>query len=160
MEFTRKTTIDAPADKVWDILGNGYSNIGDWTSQVLESHGPEKVRAGDARVCQTPGFGDTLETLVAYDDAEREFAFSLKGERQPFFMRQIVNTWSVESNGSGQSDAQVHVRVKLLPGFEQLIGGKMLPRLQKRGDGILEELKYFAENDEVHPRKKRQLTAA
>ena len=160
MEFTVKTSIDASADKLWGILGSDYSNIGSWTSQVLESHGPENVGPGEARVCQTAGFGDTLETLVRYDDDQREFAFTMESEKSPFFMREILNTWSVEPKGDGRSDVQVHVKVKLLPVFAQLLGGRMSKRMAKRGDSILEELKFYAENGEVHPRKMRQLAAA
>ena len=157
MQFTVSTEIDASPDKVWAILGDDYSNIFKWTSQVESSHGPEQVGVGDARVCVTPSFGDTTETVVSYDAAGREFAFELKGEKQPFFIRDIVNTWSVESDGNGNSITTINANIDLLPVFEQLMAGRMEKRLRNQGDILLEELKYYAEHDEPHPRKQRQL---
>ena len=47
-------------------------------------------------MCQVKGAGKVVETIYKYDDERRELAFILEGQKIPFFMRKIDNTWSVK----------------------------------------------------------------
>ena len=47
-------------------------------------------------MCQVKGSGEVVETIYQYDDKKRELGFILVGQKIPFFMRKIDNTWSVK----------------------------------------------------------------
>ena len=149
MEFKRDTTVNVSADKVWNILGNGFNDISQWASPVLDSQALPGQPEGSGRVCQVKGAGEVVETIYHYDDVGRELSFILNGKKIPFFMRKIDNTWSVEPIGDDQSRLQVHAKITLMPVFSQLMSGLLSKAMSKQADGLLGELKYFAENDRV-----------
>ena len=147
MEIKRQVTVNASADKVWKILGADFNNISEWSSLVLESNPIPDLPPGSGRVCHVKGSGEVVETIYQYDDDRRELAFILKGKKIPFFMQKIDNTWSVKPKGDDRSELQVHVNVTVMPVFKQLMSGMLSKGMAKTADGILSELKYFAEND-------------
>ena len=72
MKVNRQLTINASADKLWQILGDDYAKVGDWTTQVLSSAPNPDLPVGQGRVCETDGFGDAKETITHYDEKRRE----------------------------------------------------------------------------------------
>ena len=71
MKFTKQITINAPAEKVWGVLGRDFANIGVWSRSV--SHSAPNTKAArvnnspvGGRVCNT-SFGDVSEEFTAYD---------------------------------------------------------------------------------------------
>ncbi|MEM7111132.1 MAG: SRPBCC family protein [Chloroflexota bacterium] len=151
MQVIRKTTVNVSADKVWEILGDDFYNISNWSSLVADSHAnPDLDSSEMGRVCQLEGGGQVVETVHKYDDANRSLAFYLTGDKIPFFMQEVDNTWSVTPLGPNQSELQVQVDATLMPVFKQLMTGMLSKGMAKQADGILDELKYFAENG--HPK--------
>ena len=146
MEFTRQTTVTAAAEQVWKILGDDFNDISEWSSFVVESNANPDLAPGGGRVCNVDGFGKSVETITKFDDQQRKLAFTFEGEKIPFFVRNVENSWSVEPNGDNQSVVQVDVEVTMLPVFQQLMGGMMGKMMGKRAETILSDLKYFAEN--------------
>lgn len=37
MKIEKQIIVDAPADKVWEVLGHKYDLVSEWASSVLES---------------------------------------------------------------------------------------------------------------------------
>ncbi|MEM7126550.1 MAG: SRPBCC family protein [Chloroflexota bacterium] len=159
MEVIRELTINAPADKLWKILGEDYDKVGEWTSEVPSSGPNPDLPAGQGRVCSTDGFGDAKETLTEYDEKRRAMSYVAEVEKMPFFVKQMGNSWRVEPRGNDRSIVHMHMKGHLLPVFAQLMGPVMKRQLAKSADTLLEELKYYAENDQVHPRKQKQLSS-
>jgi len=152
MEFERKATINASADKVWKIIGTDFNDISEWASPVLESHAIPNLPEGSGRVCNVEGAGKVIEALFEYDDKKQALAFTLDGEKNPFFFKRVENHWRVEPKGDNQSVAYFGVKIELLPVFKQLLSGRLKSKLQVRADHFVGELKYFAENDRAKAR--------
>ncbi len=160
MQVKRELTINASADKLWQIIGEDYNNVGDWTSEVPSSKPNPDLPAGEGRVCSTSGFGDAKETITEYDERRRALSYVAEVEKMPFFVRQMGNSWRIEARDDNRSVVHMHLKGDLLPVFSQLMGPIMKRQLAKSADTILEELKYYAETDKIHPRKQKQLATA
>ncbi len=146
MQVTRQTTVNISADKVWQILGTDFNNISEWAGIVLESNAIPDLPTGSGRICNVKGVGNTLEKLTSFDDDQHKFSFTFENSKIPFFVKKIENTWSVTPKGNDQSVVQVNADVNLMPVFSQLLDGMMGKQMGKGAEGLLGELKYFAEN--------------
>ena len=149
MEFSTQITVNASAEKVWKIIGTNFNDISEWASFVVTSEANPDLPDGGGRVCNVKGVGEVYETIYQYDDVDRNLAFTLEGGVNPFFMRKIENSWAVEPNGENESVVHMGVNVKMLPVFEQLMKFPLTRVFKKRSSVILNELKYFAENDKA-----------
>ncbi len=158
MDVIRKITINASAERMWKILADDYDKVGEWTSQIEQSTSNPDLPVGEGRVCTTPGFGDVKETITQFDETRRMFSYAADIQKMPFFVRAMGNTWQVEPKGPNQSIVHMHLEGKLLPVFAQLMGPLMKKQMVKTVDILLEELKYYAETDKIHPRKLEQLS--
>lgn len=156
MKISRTINIDAPADRVWDILGPNYVNAGDWASSVYVS----KARAGtpkvaDApvagRVCQT-SLGPFTETIEAFDESRRHVAYSATGDKMPGFVKRLVNSWTVNPSGH-KSTVQMELSADIAFPFNILMGPMMKLQFGRVLRDATEELKYYAETGQPHARK-------
>lgn len=146
MNFTKTVTINTSADKVWQIVGTDFNDVAQWASPVLESHANPDLPEGEkGRVCQVKGVGRVVENIYHYDESQRELAFTLQGEKNPFFMKEIKNIWRVEPNGNDRANVHMTVDITLMPVFKQLLTSRLNKALSQRADGFLNELKQFAE---------------
>jgi hypothetical protein len=78
-------------------------------------------------------------------------------EGRPWFIKRAENQWVVRSLGlsSSEVEAQAEVEVSLFPGV--LLAPLMKLQLGRTGVQTFEELKYYVEHDQVHPRKLKAL---
>ena len=160
MDIIRAMAVNASAEKLWQILGRDYNNIGEWTSQVLQSTPNPNLDSGEGRVCMVNGFGNTKETLTQYDEEQHTLSYTAEIEKMPFFVKEMSNSWRVESTGQNRAIVHMHAKATLLPVFAQVMGPIIHRQITQVVDTMLEELKYYAENDEIHPRKQKQLATA
>lgn len=153
--------VDAPVDRVWNVVALEFDRIGEWASVISHStrrdphtdtddQGPPKDR-----VCRTnlPGFGDVVETVIDYDDTSHGFTYT--GSGLPGWIGTASNSWSVRSVGPGRT------AVTFVPSVQShgLLGQLLLPlflRLgQKMARDLLDDLRTFVETGQPSPRKKR-----
>lgn len=146
MNVERQVTINASADKVWDIVGTKFNDIAKWASFVYESHGNPDLEPGEGRVCETQ-FGPVVENMKAFDATQRTLTHTILGQSTPPFMKDILNIWKIEPQGEGQSLITFGIEARVLPPFKQLLSGRLKKRFGKQAEGYINELKYFAEND-------------
>ena len=160
MDVKRQLTVNASAEKLWQILGEDYDRVGEWTSEIPSSAPNPDLPTGQGRVCKTDGFGDAKETITKFDETRRELAYVAEIEKMPFFVKEMGNSWRIESRGQNKSVVHMHLQGKLMPVFSQLMSGTMAKQMGKSADIILEELKYYAETGKIHPRKQKQTAKA
>lgn len=163
MQIRRSITIQAPADRVWTILGPNYLRVQDWASSVNVSRNRDAGRApkgapASGRVCET-SIGPVQETMVRYDEADREMAYSAQAEKMPFFVQHMINNWKVSAMGPGQCRVDMWLEVQLSFPFNLLMGWMMRMQIGKLLTESVEELKHFAETGRPHPRKERAAAA-
>lgn len=156
MQIKNSILVNAPPDRVWDILGPNYVKAGDWASSVYVSgarEGQEKVPGAPAagRVCET-SLGPFTETIETYDPQRMHLAYSATGAKMPGFVKSLVNSWTVHPNGSA---ARVEMELNALIAFpfNILMGPMMKMQFKKVLKEATEELKHYAETGKPHPRK-------
>ena len=157
MKLALEITANAPIDRVWDILGPGYVNAGDWASAVYISHprvGEAKVAGAPAagRVCQT-SLGPFTESIEEYDPINHRVAYSATGDKMPGFVKSLVNSWTLTPAGSGRTKVRMELNADIAFPFNVLMGWMM--KMQFRGalKDSIEDLKHYAEAGKPHPRK-------
>lgn len=158
MNAKRQINVNAPASQVWRILAEDYDKIGEWATVVEESTPNPEVPVGEGRICATT-FGNNKETITHLDEQERSFTYEVDFAKSPFFLEGIENSWTVESKGNNQSLVSMSANVQLKTVIGQLIGPLLKRRMEKGFDSLLEELEYYAETGQVHPRKQEQLNS-
>jgi len=154
MKFSKDITINAPAKKVWDILGHKFADVGQWSSLVSQStvnNDASKVNNSPVggRLCET-SIGKIFEDFTAYD--EKGMTFSFKGVITSKIFSNVISTNAVTAIDENTSKVTVTPNVDL-----KVLGILMYPlikmnlgKLIKQG---LMDLKYFAENDKISPEK-------
>ena len=157
MKLALEVTANAPIDRVWDILGPGYVNAGDWASAVYISQprmGEAKVAGAPAagRVCQT-SLGPFTESIEEYDPVNHRVAYSATGDKMPGFVKSLVNSWTLTPAGSGRTKVRMELNADIAFPFNVLMGWMM--KMQFRGalKDSIEDLKHYAETGKPHPRK-------
>ncbi|GFE65723.1 SRPBCC family protein [Litoreibacter roseus] len=156
MELTITRQIDAPIDKVWDILGPNYTSAGDWASSVFASAprpGTAKVANAPAagRVCET-SLGPFTETIEAYDPDRRLVSYSATGDKMPGFMKGLRNTWQLSPSGNG-TKASMTLRADIAFPMNVLMGWMMKMQFRKALTETIDDLKVYAETGRPSPRK-------
>ena len=158
MKIDRTFDVNAPAAKVWDILGPNYTRAGDWASSVFVS----APRAGEPRVAGAPAAGRTCETslgpftesIVAYDDERRHVAYVATGDRMPGFVRELRNAWTVDAIGPERSRVTMTLSADLAQPFRTLMGWVMKRQFAKVLAEATDDLKVYAETGRPSPRKR------
>lgn len=85
-------------------------------------------------------------------------AYTAKGDKMPFFVKQLANNWSVTSLGKKRSQVDMRMEVDILPVFNLIMSPLMKMQMGKVAGKSIEELKHFVETDRPHPRKLAVLT--
>ena len=157
MKIARKLRVDAPPDRVWNILGPNYVRAGDWASSVYVSAaraGTPKVPGAPVagRTCET-SLGPFTETVEAYDADRRHVAYSATGDKMPGFMRGLRNSWTVRSAPGGGSEVEMELNADIAFPFNVLMGPMMKLQFGKVLKEATQELKHYAETGTPHPRK-------
>jgi hypothetical protein len=159
IHFKDRMVMNAPAAQVWHVLAHEFDTIGHWASAIPASRGLPEVPAPPgagvgARVCAAAvaGFGEIRETFTSYDEDGMRFAYEAT-EGRPWFIKHAENHWRVRALGPSTSEVEAHaeVEVPLFPGV--LLAPLMRLQLGRTGAQTFEELKYYVERDQIHPRK-------
>ncbi|MEL6150237.1 MAG: SRPBCC family protein [Chloroflexota bacterium] len=156
MKLSSTVVINAPAEKVWQVVAHDFAKIGEWASGVeksvinVEAATPEGATVG-GRVCSVPGFGQIRETFTEYDEAGKTFTYEATG--MPFFVTSAHNGWAVQAIDANTSRVSFNLEMNVLPLVGTLMAIPMKMQLTKLLDEATEELKYYVEIGEIHPRK-------
>ena len=154
MEIERTITINAPADQVWDLLGNRFHEVGTWAS-VIDTSEPLSRKTGSAgvddRVCETPQ-GVFKEQVTSFDEENRTFAY-IAYEGLPGFVREGGNTWWVKDLGPDRTEVRFRMKFDLNPIANVLMGWMLKRNMTRAADDISNDLKVFAETGQLSPAK-------
>ena len=89
---------------------------------------------------------------MSYDEQSMNFAYQAT-EGRPWFLKHAENHWAVRSLGPDTSlvETRAETDVSLFPGF--FLAPLFRLQMGRIGTQSLEELKYYVERDQPHPRK-------
>lgn len=161
MQFQKNTSINAPIDRVWQVVAHDFDKVGEWSSAVqssganLEASIPDGATVG-GRVCATD-FGDLKETFTAYDEAKHTFTFRVTG--MPSFITLAQNTVKVTPSGGGTTDVSLNIQMET-NAVGKIMGPMFAIKLKSALNAFLDELKIYVERGELSSRKKKQLAKA
>ena len=154
MNFTKQISINASADKVWDVLGRDFANMGVWATPVTHSVANNEIAKVNnspvgGRVCET-SVGKISEEFIAYDDEKKTYSF--RGVFDSKMFKSVISSAQVTSVNENTAIAKITPDIKL-----SFIGILMYPmikmQLSKLIDQILDDLKYYVENGKPSPIK-------
>ena len=152
-------TINASSERIWEILSDGFTDIGSWASAVDHSEAHDKAAApagasAGGRTCQVPGFGFTDERFTHFDEANKTLSFSVEAEKIPGFFKNMESTWKVVSTGPNTST----VTTKIAGEATGVKGALVRPMMKRKFSGLLdqgyEDLKVYAETGQVSDAKR------
>jgi len=161
MEIIKQININASFETVWNILFNDFERVGEWTTAVNNSVPNPDATPIDGtdiagRICESP-FGRTVENFIDFDERTNRFTYEVSSGL-PFFVKHGQNTWQVTPNGETTIvDMHMIMELNLFPG--KLMQPVMKRQMNQLVSDLLEELKYYAETGDIHPRARQQQAA-
>lgn len=134
-------------------LGTGPARSRPLTARPISRHQQEQRWEGGCATA-VPGFAAIQETFTSYDESSMHFAYQAT-EGRPWFLKRAENHWIVRALGPETCEVETRAEIDL-PLFPGLLLAPLL-KLQMGRVGVrtLEELKYYLEHDQVHPRKRK-----
>ncbi len=169
MQFTIRAHINASADKVWAVFAHDFDNAHKWMASVPHSSAKTNGKMFDGaqsagRVCHLDGKPNSMqasEQFLAYDEANKTATVRVDFVNTPLVFpvdHNAVDVSIVDADGGGSELTWVF-RSKIKP------WAFLLWPIIRLGFGffvkqIIEELKFYVENDAPHPRKVKALGKA
>ena len=153
---TASIFIDAPKEKVWEVLADDFAGIGKWASNVSHSQGFGPQIGGspyNIRACEitAAGFDDTKEEILEYNADDFVLKYELS-DGLPGFVKDALNTWTLEEqNGGTLLSGHTTMQATGVMGF--MMNGLMKGATRKALENMCRELKYYVETGEPHPDK-------
>jgi Polyketide cyclase / dehydrase and lipid transport len=143
--------LDISAEHAWIAIGEKFGETGQWTSLLDSSHLEGELTEGGYRVC-IQGKKRLTENITRYDPENMTLEYELITGRPPI-VKSAKNFWSVKSLEKNRS------KVLMCPDIELKWWAIWLFPMMSLGlnaslSKVMEELKYWAETGNVHPRKK------
>lgn len=158
MEINDEIEIDAPAERVWAVLGERFMHVSDWAAPITSSCpvGPGAPGVGATRACSIAPVGPVKagvvkERLTKFDREQMSYEYEAI-EGMPGFVAAATNRWTVVRVDDGRSVVRIQATLTLR-GPAKLLGWLMKWQFRSVGVRVAEELKYFVENGKPHPRK-------
>ena len=159
LQLKSHITINAPASNVWHVLAHEFDSIGRWASAIPQSAAVTDRPAPDGaqvcgRVCSTAvrGFGAVREQFTYYDEQSMRFGYQATDGR-PTFVTHAENNWVVRALGPQTSmvEAWAELAMPLFPGV--FLAPLVKLQMRRVATKLFEELKYYVEHGQPHPRK-------
>jgi hypothetical protein len=165
IELPGRVTIEAPATKVWQVIAHDFANIGRWAASIPTSTAlvdlpvPENIPEHapvDGRACSAalPGFSTVHEKFTYFDEGNMRFGYAAVAGL-PRFIRYAENNWSVHTITPERSRIEIRGEIELHGRLGWFLRPLLTWQMERAGKFTLEELKYYLEEGQPHPRKVR-----
>lgn len=152
-------TIHISAESLWDIISN--PNMATW-STLLDStkhFGPEVFEgvpwSKRVSVVNSKGHHESHEDLMVYDPIHLKIKFA--STKFPNFIISNETHWEVLDLGNNQSVMKITTLMFMKKTQGLFLKKPMIKAIDKNGKQILNDLKYYAENQEPSPAKKNRI---
>src|SRR5918996_1770117 len=147
MKLSGEVIVEASADRVWEILGHRFADIGEWATAIDDSRpAVGQAEALPGRVCQTGmrAFPAVTERIVAYDESDRTLTYEATG--LPAFVGEARNTWRVSPMGRLRARASFDGVLETRGLVGLLIALPLRIRMRRETSMVLADLKHYAEH--------------
>lgn len=146
--------VEASADRAWEVLGERWGDIDEWSSVVAHSEFMPvrgKPDVGAQRTCEIPGTPGFKETVLRYDVRNRTVSY-VANEGMPPFVERAENTWSVVPLGPNRSRIEMHFTGQIRPNTPAAAVGMLKQQFTPLIDMTTVELVHYIETGKRHPR--------
>jgi len=162
VKFTKKAIVNADADKVWGVFAHGFNDAYKWMASVNHSFAKNNGESfegcqSDGRVCELSPDGKGIkasEQFLAYSEENKTATIRIDFLDAPSFFPVKFNTleFSLKEIDGGKSEMTWKFCSNI-----KLLGFVLWPLLRlgfgKFIEDIMEELKFYVETGNPHPRK-------
>ncbi|WP_299433539.1 SRPBCC family protein [uncultured Aquimarina sp.] len=143
MRIQEAISIDAPAEKVWEVLWNEYEQVCDWASTVNHS---EKRKISNSshggRSCHST-WGEISEIIEEVDEENMRYTYYADG--LPAMMKSARNTWKVKQKSVNTSEVSIDLEIELATIPKALMSWMIVPKMKKDIIQTMVDLRYFIE---------------
>ena len=114
----REIVINVSAEKLWNMVGAGFTEVYKWASNVDYSEGTGEAEFEGAtcseRYCDVTikGFDRISEKLLKYDEEKMNLAYEVR-HGMPGFVTKAQNDWTVKSMGENKSKLVMSANVPI-----------------------------------------------
>lgn len=160
MKINKSIIINAPITKVWKILAEDFDKASEWMSAVPDSYHLSDNSGAEGRVCHLSDNPEGLrakEIITLYDADNYRIKFDVNPEGAGIFpINKNQVDVSLKSLGVNKT------KVSWISDVDLKTLGKVMSPLLKVGlnksfADVLDDLKYFVENNTPHPRKLKKI---
>ncbi|MEM8889594.1 MAG: SRPBCC family protein [Bacteroidota bacterium] len=156
MEIIQKIIVEKSVSACWAVLGDQFTEIYTWASQVNHASGDGEAgingAACDIRSCDVSGIGKIEEELIAFDPARYHLAYNVtKG--LPDMMKAAQNSWTLIPISENRTRVEMKANFQLQGFLSALMKPVIKVNFKKMTKHLVEDFKFYLETGEVHPRK-------
>ena len=151
--------IHSNVDLVWKISAHEFVDIHKWDANVKSSGAIGTPIDGTdigGRVCYMYNRRETVEKLIKYDEESHIFIYEIE-KGLPGFVENAQNIWTHQSVNSNKTKLTMQVKLTTKGILGTLMKNPMKAQMGRVLSNAQEELKYYIEHHEPHPRKKKKL---
>lgn len=154
--------IAASADRLWEIIGPGFSEVSKWSRAVDHAETSGKAvfegAACSNRACDlnASGFNKISETIIEYNENERRLGYTVD-TGLPGFVVYMANNWQIVPVGQNQCRAEMTITMKLKPLMGAIMGPMFKMNVNKVLGEVIEDLRTYAETGEISEAKRRRM---
>lgn len=110
MKIITTKELNAPASVVWQVFGERFGDVADWTDAIAKSTLDGELKEGAVRTCDLKAFGPVpagkiTEELTRFQPSERALTYNVLSGL-PKFIHQIENAWTLHDLGDGRTRVQ------------------------------------------------------
>lgn len=169
MNIRKTIKINKSADEVWNVLGKDFANAHVWMSFVPNSHAKDyETKEEEApvcgRVCELSDKPNGLyldEHITNYSNAKREMTVIVTPQNAPKILPMTKNVLDLKVNAIDTNTAEVVWETSpQIKSWAYLIYPLFKLGMSKAFKDLLEELKYYVETGNPHPRKIKKMKMA
>ncbi|MEM9151879.1 MAG: SRPBCC family protein [Cyanobacteria bacterium P01_F01_bin.3] len=162
VSIEKSTIINVPVEDLWKVSADKFGQIDRWDGNVKASRPSGSAIVGapvGGRVCDLYSGGKTVESLIIYDDSAYMFAYEIT-EGLPGFVISARNTWTHEAITRNQTKLTMRVVMRVKGILGTIMRCPMKLQMGNVLNNAQEELKYYIETGQPHPRKRKKMNKA
>lgn len=155
MKIRTEITIEKKANEIWEVMGNQFDQIHIWASFFKDSKpsGEKKFSEIDYSARETVvEKGENTHSLDVFDSENHLLSYTVTAGAPPFAEKAEAQ-WSLESRNDQSCTVSINVNMELKDMIPEEKATEVKGWLAKSSEEMLEELKFYIETGNLHPRK-------
>lgn len=159
MKIEKEIIVNNNIAKAWQVLGTEFANAHVWASPLSHSEGHGIKFNGsecNERSCDIKGMGKTRERLLQFSNDNHSLSYAVE-QGMPSIVKYATNTWSLTPLGQEKTKLIMKMDITLggIMGF--IMQPKMKMMMEKMGNTLIADYKYYVENGKPSEAKLKAL---